>query len=119
MVWIFVKPEFEYLSVLALVLLVPLVLSFHPKNYLKGDIKKALLSVTLVSIPWLIWDIWATQRGHWAFNYNYNLGIKIINLPFEEYLFFLVVPYACLFLWATFRDFEDLKKFLQRLKLRK
>jgi lycopene cyclase domain len=40
------------------------------------------------------WDVIATARGHWWFSARFTLGARILGLPVEEWLFFLVVP-AC------------------------
>lgn len=107
--------NFEYLIVLILTLLIPLLLSFHPNAFVHKDLTKILVVLPIVAIPWLIWDIWATSRGHWAFNDEYILGFKIINLPIEEVLFFMVVPYSSIFLWTVIRDFTNWKDFWKRL----
>jgi lycopene cyclase domain-containing protein len=47
----------------------------------------------------LIWDEFFTRIGVWSFNETYTLGIFIGSLPLEEWLFFLIVPYACFFVY--------------------
>jgi lycopene cyclase domain-containing protein len=57
-------------------------------------------------IPALIyisWDIFFTAKNVWSFNNNYITGIKLINLPIEEVLFFFVVPYSCVFIYECIR----------------
>jgi lycopene cyclase domain-containing protein len=57
------------------------------------------------SLAYIIWDIIATHTLVWKFNPQYLLGINIINLPIEEYMFFIVVPYACLFIYACLKAY--------------
>jgi len=48
-------------------------------------------------VIFVAWDIVFTHKGYWFFNPIYNSGIYIKELPLEEYLFFIVIPYACAF----------------------
>jgi len=59
---------------------------------------KAVLTSGLIFISW---DVFVTWRGHWYFNPDYTLGIKIINLPFEEILFFICIPFSSLYLFEV------------------
>lgn len=108
--------NFEYLVLLLIAVVPTILLTFHPKSELKQDLRAAVLTIFLVAIPWIIWDVFATARGHWAFNSDYYLGLKIFNLPFEEVLFFLAIPYSCLYLWAVIRDFESFDKLFKKIK---
>jgi lycopene cyclase domain-containing protein len=64
----------------------------------------------ITGIPFVTWDIIATERGDWGFNYDHTLPIRIFNLPVEEILFFITVPYSMIFLYKTFslyvKDFK-------------
>lgn len=108
--------NWEYFLVLFLCLFFPIILYFHPKYPLKGKMLIAFSSITLSAIPYLLWDVWATERGHWSFNPKYITGNFIYNLPVEEVLFFFVIPFCILFCWSlisTTSSFKDLfKKFL-------
>ena len=41
-------------------------------------------------------DMYAVAKGIWNFPGDGILGIYLINLPLEEYLFVLIVPYFIL-----------------------
>lgn len=106
----------EYLIVLILCLSFPLgfTLFYKPFKLHKKRLLNGLRVIFIVSIPWLIWDVFATFRGHWSFNSDYILGPKIINLPFEEVLFFWVIPFCCLFVWELW-DYLQTPKNLEKL----
>jgi lycopene cyclase domain-containing protein len=58
----------------------------------------ALLLTMLVFIPW---DMLKTNLAVWGFNPRYLLGFYIGNLPVEEWMFFIAIPYACLFTYHS------------------
>jgi lycopene cyclase domain-containing protein len=58
-------------------------------------------SIAVVSTCYLLWDILVTARGEWSFNGKYLTGVQILNIPLEEVLFFITVPYSCLFLYEV------------------
>ena len=45
------------------------------------------------------WDVLFTIWGVWGFNEEYLLGPSFLHLPLEEWLFFLCIPYAFMFLY--------------------
>jgi lycopene cyclase domain-containing protein len=61
--------------------------------------RTAIVAVCSVALPFLVWDMVATHRGHWAFSKTFTLGPELLGLPIEEYLFFIVVGLACIALW--------------------
>ena len=58
-------------------------------------------SILVVGSCYLLWDILVTARGEWSFNSRYLTGIEILKLPLEEILFFITVPYSCLFIYEV------------------
>jgi len=81
---------------------VPLMLSFDKKLQFYKRWKIVLPSITIVAIFYIIFDVYLTELGVWGFNYRYIQNIFILNLPIEECLFFFVIPYASIFLHASF-----------------
>lgn len=70
-----------------------------------------MVAILLISSLFILWDIFATYRGHWSFNPNYVLGIKVLGIPLEEVLFFITVPFSCIF------AYEGIKYYLKDSKL--
>ena len=60
-------------------------------------IKRVAFSVLPISTLFLIWDAYAISKGHWFFDREQILGIYgPLNIPLEEYLFFIVIPMAAI-----------------------
>ena len=51
------------------------------------------------------WDAYFTRIDVWGFNPEYLLGIYLFGLPLEEILFFVTVPYACVFIYETLNTY--------------
>lgn len=95
----------EYAIVLGLTLLGPLLLSRDPKLGLYRHPRVLAGTLALVAVPYWVWDVIATERGHWSFNPAYTLGIRLLGMPLEEWLFFLVVPFVSIFTWESVKYF--------------
>ncbi|MBM3248808.1 MAG: lycopene cyclase domain-containing protein [Candidatus Omnitrophica bacterium] len=91
----------EYMLVLILSISVPLVLSFYPPLKIYRNIKGLFYSIGLILLIFGFWDIFATWRSHWYFNPEGVWPIRIANLPLEEVLFFVVIPFCCIFTWEV------------------
>ena len=77
----------------------------------------AMLLTMMVFIPW---DMLKTDLAVWGFNQRYLLGIYIGNLPLEEWMFFIAIPYACLFTYHSLNYLvkkDYLAKYADRLTL--
>lgn len=90
-----------YLVINLLIVLVPVLFSFEKKIRFYKKIPSYLISVFIISPVFILWDSLATSRGDWGFNPEHILTLSIYILPLEEVLFFITVPYSCLFIYET------------------
>ena len=97
-----------YLIINILVLIGPLSLSFDKKVAFYKYWKALGLSILIMMGVYIPWDIIFTANNIWGFNDQYLTGITIVNLPLEEVLFFITVPYACTFIYACLRAYFKL-----------
>lgn len=77
--------------------IIPLIFSFHFKINFYKNWKAFFIANILVAALFVIFDVCFTKWGVWGFNPNYVLGIYFFNLPIEEILFFICIPFACVF----------------------
>jgi lycopene cyclase domain-containing protein len=83
--------------------IIPLILSFWPPLSFYRKPKAIFYAILLIVLIYGSWDIFAAYRGHWHFNPKGVWPVRIINLPLEEVLFFLVIPFACIFTWEAMK----------------
>ena len=87
-----------YLWVILSAFIGPLALSFDKKVHFYTYWKTIFIGILVVASLFLVGDELFTQWKVWGFNPDYVLGIYLGNLPLEEVLFFVIVPYNCLFI---------------------
>lgn len=97
-----IPPIYTYLLVNAGCVIVPLLFSFHPKLNFYREWKFFLLPCLITASLFLAWDILFTDLGVWHFNKEYTIGVFWAGLPLEEYLFFVCIPFACVFSYHAF-----------------
>ncbi len=90
-----------YTLISLLILAGPLALSFDSRVAFYQYWPGVFAAVLLVGGSYLAWDVYMTAKGHWRFNPRYTGSKHILGLPLGEWLFFLGVPYACLFIYEV------------------
>lgn len=93
--------HYTYLLLNILSVLFPFILSFDKKVAFYKSWKYLFPALLISGAFFIGWDVLFTASGVWGFNSEYILGIYIFNLPLEEVLFFLCVPYSCLFIYEV------------------
>lgn len=93
--------HYTYLLINFFCVVFPIVLSFDKKVAFYKHWKYLFPSMLIVGAFFVLWDMLFTATGVWSFNEKYVLGFYIFNLPFEEVLFFVTVPYACAFIYEV------------------
>lgn len=91
-----------YFKILIFSFALPFIFSFHPKINFYKYWTAFFKSNIIVAIPFIIWDIIFTYNGVWGFNEKHIGDLYIFNLPVEEVLFFIIIPYCCVFTYFLF-----------------
>ena len=58
------------------------------------QVRRLALSIPPVAVVFVAWDVAATHAGHWTFDGEQTLPVRVFGLPLEELGFFVVVPLA-------------------------
>ncbi|KQC15031.1 MAG: hypothetical protein APR63_04515 [Desulfuromonas sp. SDB] len=101
---------YTYLLVNVLSLLIPLLFSFEHRIAFYRKFLALLPAITIMAAVMLVWDEIFTYLGIWGFNHVYLVKIYIMSLPLEEVMFFLLIPYSCMFIYEAVN--YGLKKFV-------
>jgi lycopene cyclase domain-containing protein len=86
-------------------MLFPLLLSFDKKVAFYKRWYALWPAILINGVLFIIWDAIFTQQGVWGFNEEYLIGLHLLGLPLEELLFFITVPYACVFIYDVLKAY--------------
>jgi lycopene cyclase domain-containing protein len=91
-----------YLTLLVASVSMPLLLSFDRKVGFYKQWKYIFPSILITAGFFILVDIYFTRWGVWGFTPRYHSGIILMGMPLEEWLFFILIPYASLFIHYVF-----------------
>ncbi|SHF41597.1 lycopene cyclase domain-containing protein [Mariniphaga anaerophila] len=108
--------NYTYLLLMLGLLVISLAFSFEKKVRFYTKLRHLVPAILFSGAIFILWDIRFEKLGIWSFNPDYLLGIYILNLPLEEWLFYLVVPYFSILVYEVltvrFAKFEKPNLFL-------
>jgi len=101
--------NYTYLAIDLGSLIVPFIFSFHPKLLFYKKWAAFGLANFIVSVLFIIWDMCYTHFGVWGFNPQYLTGIYLGNLPAEEILFFICIPFSSIYTYHCLKIFYPVR----------
>jgi lycopene cyclase domain-containing protein len=99
---------YTYLYIDILAVIVCFLFSFDRRIRFYPYFGIVMKGILLVAIPYIAWDAWFTARGVWWFREEYTLGNSLLGLPLEEWLFFICIPFSCIFTFYCLDNFFNL-----------
>jgi lycopene cyclase domain-containing protein len=89
---------YTYLLINLASVAIPIAISFEKRDvYFFSKWKYLFPAILLTGIVFIVWDVIFTSQGVWGFNELYLSGIYLFHLPIGEWLFFVTIPFACVF----------------------
>lgn len=107
--------KYTYLAIMLSCIVFPLGFSFDKRVAFYKKWPKLLLAIVVPAIFFICWDAWFTSREIWSFNNDYTLGFRMMGLPIEEWLFFVVVPYCSIFVYEVLKSYFPKLDYTQQL----
>ncbi|QJD95506.1 lycopene cyclase domain-containing protein [Mucilaginibacter robiniae] len=92
--------RYAYLLINFLTVIFPVLLSFDKRVRFYKKWKYIWPGMAITGLVFLFWDVLFTIKGVWSFNPDFITGLTFFRLPIEEILFFLTVPFSCIFIYA-------------------
>lgn len=102
-----------YAWILFFSILGPLLFSFDKRISYYKKWSGLFLGIGINGILFILWDSWFARNGVWGFNPSYVWSYRLLHLPLEEWLFFIVIPFSSVFIY------ECVKYYLPRQPLQK
>lgn len=83
----------------------PFLLSFDKKVAFYKWWPALFTGIAVNALLFILWDGWFARTGIWGFNPSYVWSFRLNQLPLEEWSFFVVVPYASVFIYACLKAY--------------
>ncbi len=102
--------RWSYVAVLIFVIFGSIWLEVFLRTRVLCRPRRLLLTILPVLAPFLIWDAYAISQGHWFFDESRIMGVYLPGeIPLDELLFFIVIPFASILTLEAVRGFKGTK----------
>ena len=83
--------------------IIPFLFSFDKRIAYYKQWPALFAGIFVNAVFFLVWDGWFARNGIWGFNPDYVWNIRLNDLPLEEWLFFVIIPYCSIFIYVNFK----------------
>jgi len=107
--WPLFETNWLYAGLLLFTIAFPMGASFDARFSYFKKWRHLLPGLLLIGAAFIAWDVYFTKVGVWGFNDPYLTGTRWAGLPWEEWMFFICVPFSCVFILESVRYFSGRK----------
>lgn len=100
------ESKYLYLGLMGFTIIFPFLRSFEKKVAYYKSFRSLFTAIGATMLLFIPWDIWFTHMGIWGFNPKYLSGLALFGLPLGEWLFFIFVPFSCLFIYRVLQYYQ-------------
>lgn len=97
-----------YFQLLLFTISFPLLASWDKRFKYASKFKYLFPSIFITATFFIVWDIIFTKNRVWGFSEVYTSNINLFYLPVEEWLFFIIIPFSCVFIYESVKYFFTL-----------
>jgi lycopene cyclase domain-containing protein len=110
--------RWQYLFVLGACLVITAPLELLGTGVYRQPLR-AVRAVLPIALVFVVWDVIAIAGHAWTYNPRYLTGVALGPLPFEELLFFLVIPVCGLLTYSAVEGILDRMARVRRSRMRR
>jgi len=100
-----------YFQLLIFTISFPLLASWDKRFKYASKFKYLFPAILITASFFIIWDIIFTKNGVWGFSKVHTSNIDLFYLPIEEWLFFIIIPFSCVFIYESVKYFFTLDRY--------
>lgn len=108
--------NFTYLLLLIGIFAVPIIFGSKKQIGFFSNLKYLIPAILFSVAIFVMWDLRFEEQAIWRFNSEFLTGRNILNLPIEEWLYFIGIPFLGVFIFENikyyFNNFERPNTFL-------